>query len=162
MKRKLRKTSVRLAIAVAVGLVATGGALAHYSSVGSGSGNASVASPDPLTIAARTPAAGLLYPGGSGELDAHISNPNPFKVRVNSLVLGSGGIQADGGHSGCDTSVLHYTTQNNGGSGWDVPAKVGAVDGTLDLALTGALAMDSTAADACQGATFTVSLVTGP
>jgi hypothetical protein len=62
----------------------------------------------------------------------------------------------------CDTSALHYTTQDNGGAGWNVPAKVGATEGTLDLTLADALSMDVDAANACQGATFTVSLATGP
>ncbi len=161
MERTLRNTTVRIAIAAAAALVAAGGALAYYTSTGSGTGSASVASPDPVTIAARTPASGLLYPGASGEVDATVSNPNPFPVRINSLVL-DGGIGVDGSHSDCDTSALHYTTQDNGGSGWNVPAKVGATEGTLDLALADALSMDVGAANACQGATFTVSLATGP
>ena len=89
-----------------------------------------LASPDPLSIAAQTPATNLLYPGGSGEVDAIVSNPNPFPVRINSLVLGNGGIGVDSAHSGCDTSALHFTSQYNGGAGWDVPAKVGATDGS--------------------------------
>jgi hypothetical protein len=152
---------VRIAIAAAAALVAAGGALAYYTSTGSGTGGASVASPDPVTIAARTPASGLLYPGASGEVDATVSNPNPFPVRINSLVL-DGGIGVDGSHSDCDTSALHYTTQDNGGAGWNVPAKVGATEGTLDLTLADALNMDVGAANACQGAAFTVSLATGP
>ena len=47
----------------------------------------------------------------------------------------------------------------NGSSGWDVPAKVGAVNGTLLVTLSNALSMAASAADACQGATFTVYLV---
>jgi hypothetical protein len=155
-------TTVRLVAAFAVALVTAGGALAYFTSAGGGSGGASVAAPAELTISASTPATDLLYPGGTGEVDATISNPNAFRVRVNSLVLGSNGIAADGSHSGCDTSVLHYSSQSNGGAGWDVPARVGATNGTLDVELAGAIGMDASAANACQGATFTVSLATGP
>lgn len=162
MRRTFRHTTVRLVAAFAVALVAAGGALAYFTSAGSGSGSASVATPAELTISASTPATGLLYPGGTGEVDATISNPNAFDVRVNSLVLGSAGIAADGSHSGCDASVLHYTSQSNAGAGWDVPARVGTTDGTLDVELAGAISMDASAANACQGATFTVSLATGP
>jgi hypothetical protein len=162
VRRWFRSTTARLAAATAVALVAAGSAFAYYTSAGSGSGSASVASAAELTITAQVPASRLLYPGGSGEVDARISNPNPFRVRVNSLVLGSGGIDVDAAHSGCDPSVLHYTTQNAGGAGWDVPAMVGTTDGTLDLQLAGAISMDVSAANACQGATFTVSLATGP
>jgi hypothetical protein len=164
MTRRIRNRKTLLAVvaAGAAALALASGAIAYYSSTGSGSGTASVASPDPLTIAAQTPATNLLYPGASGEVDATVSNPNPFTVRVNSLVLGSDGIGVDSAHSGCDTSALHFTSQNNGGSGWDVPAKVGATDGTLDLELAGAISMDASATNECQGATFTISLETGP
>lgn len=164
MGRRIRNKKTLLAVvaAAAGALALASGAIAYYSATGNGSGTASVGSPAPLSIAAKTPTAGLLYPGGSGEVDATVSNPNPFKVRINSLVLGGGGIGVDSAHSGCDTSALHFTTQTNGGSGWNVPAKVGATNGTLDLALAGAIAMDTSAANACQGATFTISLVTGP
>jgi hypothetical protein len=153
---------VRLVAASVLALVACGGALAYYTSAGGGSGSASVGTPAELTISASSPADGLLYPDGTGEVDATISNPNNFPVRVNSLVLGSAGIEVDGGHSDCDTSALHYTSQSNGGAGWSVPARVGTTDGTLELKLAGAISMDASAADACQGATFTISLATGP
>ena len=162
MRRMLRRTSARLAIVAAAALVASGGALAYFSAAGGGDGSASVGTPAALTISAGTPTAGLLYPGGTGELDATVSNPNGFQARVNSLVLGGAGIAVDGGHSGCDTSALHYTSQDNGGAGWDVPARAGAIDGRLDVQLPGAISMDAAAANACQGATITVSLATGP
>jgi hypothetical protein len=148
--------------AAAAALTLSSGAVAYYSSAGHGSSSASVASPDPLSIAARTPTASLLYPGGSAEVDATVSNPNPFAVRINLLVLGSGGIGVDSAHSGCDTSALHFTSQSHGSAGWEVPAKVGATDGSLDLELDGAISMDLSAANACQGASFTISLATGP
>ena len=164
MPRRIRnkKTLLGIVAAAATALSLTSGALAYYTSTGSGSGTASVSSPAPLSIAARTPTANLLYPGGSGEVDATVSNPNPFPVRINSLVLGSGGIGVDSAHSGCDTAALHFTSQSNGGPGWDVPAKVGVTDGSLDLELAGAISMDLSAANACQGASFTISLATGP
>ena len=149
-------------LAAVATLVLAGGAFAYFTSTGSGSGSASVGSPDEVTIAAVTPTSGLLYPGATGELDATISNPNTFSVRVNSLVLGGGGISVDGGHAGCDTSAIHYTTQNNGGVGWTVPPKIGSTPGSLDVDLADAVGMDSDAANECQGATFTISLVTGP
>ena len=164
MKRRIRNRKALLALvgAAATALALSSGAVAYYTSAGHGSSSASVASPDPLSITAQTPVTNLLYPGGSGELDATLSNPNPFQVRVNSLVLGGSGIGVDSGHSACDTSAVHFVSQSNGGSGWTVPAKVGPTEGTLDLALAGAISMDADAANACQGATFTISLETGP
>ncbi|HZQ04929.1 MAG TPA: hypothetical protein VFA88_13040 [Gaiellaceae bacterium] len=163
MGKRFGSRKVKVAVAVVAALGVTGAAMAYYTASGSGSGNASVGgSPADLTITASTPSAGLLYPGSTGEVDATISNPNTFPVRVNSLVLGAGGIAPDSGHSSCEASALHFTTQTNGGTGWDVPARVGAVDGTLDVQLADAISMDNDAANECQGATFTVSLATGP
>jgi len=160
--KRVRSRKVKLAVTIVVALIVAGGALAYYTSTGAGSGSASVGSPAELTITASTPTSGLLYPGSTGEVDATISNPNTFTLRVNSLILDSAGIDADSGHSGCDTSALHYTTQTNGGSGWNVPAKVGSTEATLDVQLAGAISMDSSAVNECQGATFTVYLKTGP
>jgi hypothetical protein len=160
--KRVRSRKVKLAVTIVVALIVAGGALAYYTSAGAGSGSASVGSPAELTITAGTPTSGLLYPGSTGEVDATISNPNTFPLRVNSLILDSAGIAADSGHSGCDTSALHYTTQTNGGSGWNVPGKVGSTDGTLAIQLSGAISMDSSAANECQGSTFTVYLKTGP
>ena len=94
-----------------------------------------------------------------------ITNPNNFRVRIDSLVLdtsqGTSGFDVDGGHSSCDTSVLGFTTQNNSSAGWFVPAKVGGTDGSLSLDLSNAISMSSAAANACQGASFTVYLKPG-
>jgi hypothetical protein len=160
--RSLNSRWVKAFGAAIVALVVIGSALAYLGSTGSGSGSASVGSPEELTITAVTPTTGLLYPGGTGDVDATISNPNTFSVRVNSLILGSGGISADNAHAGCDTSALHFTTQNNATAGWTIPAKVGATDGRLDVDLAGAISMDTDVVNECQGATFTVSLATGP
>jgi hypothetical protein len=160
--RSLNSRWAKTLAAAAVALVVVGSALAYLGSTGSGSGDASVGSPDELTITAATPTTGFLYPGGTGDVEATISNPNTFSVRVNSLILGSGGISADGAHAGCDTSALHFTTQNNGAAGWTIPAKAGSTDGSLDVDLVGAISMDTDAANGCQGATFAVSLATGP
>ena len=162
MWKGLRSRRISAAVAVAVGLVVAGGALAYYTAAGSGGGSASVASGAELAIDAVTPTGKLLSPGQTGEVDATISNPSPFPVRVNSLVLGAGGITVDDAHAGCDTSALQYTRQDNNGEGWEVPARAGAVDGSLAVQLSGALTMDRSAADACQDAIFTVHLASGP
>ena len=82
-------------------------------------------------------------------------------MNVPSLVLDTGegdnGFGVDGGHSGCDVSTLSYTTQDNGGPGWTVPAS--ASDWVLDL--IGALDLATSAANECQGATFKIYLAVG-
>jgi hypothetical protein len=94
-----------------------------------------------------------------------VSNPNGSAVVVGSLALdtgqGSGGFAVDAGHAGCDLASLSFTLQTNAGTGWTVPAKAGAVNGVLSVRLTNAATMAIGAANACQGAHFTVYLVVG-
>ena len=125
LHRILGRRRAKLLAALVVALVVAAGAGAYFTATGSGSGSGSVGSPADLTIAALTPAAGLLYPGGTGEVDLTISNPNTFPVRVNSLVLGTGGISADAGHSGCDTAALAFTTQTKRRRGLGRPRQGG-------------------------------------
>jgi hypothetical protein len=107
-----------------------------------------------------------LFPGGVTNVVLTVSNPNPYSVRIGSLALdtgqGTGGFAVDAGHAGCAVSTLTFTTQTNGGAGWTVTGRLGAVDGTLSVNLPNALAMGSGAANACQGASYTVYLAAGP
>jgi hypothetical protein len=158
----------RLLLVALVALVATGGALAYYTSTGAGSAAAQVGEAQAVTIAAAAPSASL-YPGGSADVAVAITNPNVTTVHLPSLQLdtsqGDDGFAVDASHkaAGCTVSVagLGFAASDNGGSGFDVPAKSGSVDGELDTDLPGAISMSSAAADACQGATFTVYLKVG-
>src|SRR5436189_5551309 len=133
-----------------------GVAIAAWTTGGSGSGQASAGSAGSMTISAGTPSSSL-YPTASADVAATISNPNPYKVHVSSIALGA--VTVDGGHSGCNTGSLTVTSpQDNSGSGWDVPAKSGAVNGSLNVDLSNAIAMSNAANDSCQGAAFTVAL----
>ncbi len=95
-----------------------------------------------------------------------MTNPNLAEVSVRSLALdtsqGTSGYSVDAGHAGCNVTALSLATQNNGGAGWTIPKKVGAVNGTLSVTLTNALSMGAAASNACQGATFTVFVAAGP
>ena len=160
-----RNRWIRLLLAALVALAAAAGAFAYFTSTGSGSGSGQVGATQQVTITPGTPTAAL-YPGGSADVKATISNPNPTAVHLPSLQLdtsqGTNGFSVDGGHSACDVATLGYTTQTNNGSGFVVPAKVGNSNGTLAVDLVGAVSMGSGAANACQGATFTVYLKVGP
>jgi hypothetical protein len=153
---KLTFAKKRLLAVLVVSVAIAGAAAAYFSSAGAGMSTAAVGAIQPLTVTPGTPTA-QLYPGGRGDVVATISNPNGIDVHVASLVLdtghGSGGFAVDGSHSGCDTGALGYTTQS---AGWTVPA-----NGTLDVTLTNALSMTAGAANACQGAAFTVYLQAG-
>lgn len=148
----------RIVVVVALGVAASaiGVAIAAWTTGGSGSGQASAGTATSMTISAGTPSTSL-YPTASADVAAVISNPNPYKVHVSSIALGA--VTVDAGHSGCNmASVTVASTANNSGSGWDVPAKSGGVNGSLNVDLASAISMTNAANDSCQGATFTVAL----
>ncbi len=135
-----------------------GTAVAMWTTGGTGTGYADTDTAEEVTITPGTTSA-QLYPGGSANVMLSLSNPNAYSVTVTSLSLdtsqGTSGFDVDGGHLGCTPlSVLSYTTQTNGGVGWVVPA------GSSTLTLTNALSMTTAAANACQGADFTVYVKT--
>jgi hypothetical protein len=156
-KLKNSRKRVLAASALVLGVSIVGVAIAAWTTGGSGSGQASAGSASSMAISAGTPSSSL-FPGASADVAATVSNPNPYAVHVSSVSLGT--ITVDAGHSGCNTASLSVTSpQSNGGSGWDVPAKSGGVNGSLNLDLANAISMDNTANDSCQGATFTVALI---
>jgi len=78
-----------------------------------------------------------------------------FRV-VAKTVLETDGFAVDGTHASCGVSSLTFTAQTNGGAGWTVPGT-----SSLPVTLANSLAMNTSAASACQGATFTVYLRAG-
>jgi hypothetical protein len=159
MKRRLLKIGIPSVLA----LVLAAAAFAWFSAGGGGSGSASAANPTvAITVAPGTPSA-KLFPGGSADVATTFTNANGFPVHVDQLLLdtsqGTNGFAVDGSHSSCNVSTLGYTTQS---AGWTVPAKAGTTDGTLDVDLASAISMGASAANACQGATFTVYLKVAP
>lgn len=157
-----RTGALLIAIAIAAGLAAglAAGVIAYWSGSGSGSATTVLADAQSLTFAPGTPTA-QLYPGDDASVSIVATNPNPYFVGIGSLVLDTDDGEpfvADATHSGCDVSVLSFIAQDNGGAGWQVPPRVGATDGTLTIDMSSAMAMSIEAADACQGATFTVHL----
>jgi hypothetical protein len=151
-----------VAATVVAGLAA--GASAYWMGSGSGNADAIVGSPNQLTLTAG-PVDAQLVPNDVASVDVLATNSNPYFVTIYSLALGGGGIEVDAAHSGCSTSAIHFVQKAAPvgifGPGWRVPPKVGATDGVLDITILGALTMDANAADACQGADFTVHLTAG-
>jgi hypothetical protein len=149
-----------LGLAVVALLLVGGPAAGWWSAAGAGASTGSTGVTADLTLAPATPSA-QLYPGGTGDVVLTITNPNDSSVRVGSLDLataqGTGGYSVDGAHSACGVGSLTYTPQTNGGAGWTVPG-----NGSTSVTLTGALAMSVSAANSCQGATFTVYLQAPP
>ena len=166
MRRRFQSRRVRFLVAGVVALVLAGGALAYWTSTGSGSGTSTVGNAQAVTIAAGVAPTTMLYPGTTGDVTVHITNPNLFSVHIGTLAInasqGTNGFSAS--PAGCNftgTPALSFTAQTNGGLGWTVPAHTTS-DGVLDRDLTGSISMNTNADNACQGATFTVSLVATP
>ena len=165
MVRRIPRRLLPASLLVILALPAGGVAQAYWRSSGSGAGSATTGTTVAVTLSPGT-AAATLYPGGQASVVLTVSNPNASPVHIGSLALDTGqgtlGFAADAGHSGCALSTFSFTTQTNGLAGWTVAAKVGAVNGTLSVTLTNALTMGVGAANACQGASFTIYLAAGP
>jgi predicted phage tail protein len=146
MKRRI------LALVIAAVLVSLGAgvAYAYFTSTGSGAGSAGDGTLQTVTIdaTAGSPSTPLL-PGGTGDVALQVSNPNGFAVTL-VAVTGSGTITVDSEHSGCDPSVVTFTDQT--GLSTSIPG-----DSTgYQVYLDGAASMSTAAANACQGATFSI------
>jgi len=148
-----------VALIILAALATTGVSYAYWAGSGSGAGSADTGTTQAVTFSPGTPTA-QLYPGGQAAVALSIANPNPGSVRIGSLSLdtsqGTGGFAVDGAHSACGVASLTFTPQTNGGAGWTVPGA-----GSLPITLAGALSMNANAANACQGASFTVYLQAG-
>lgn len=158
--RHAARGAIPLVVMVSLALLLAGSATAYWVVSGSGAGAASTGTTSAVTLSPATPAAAL-FPGGQTSVVLTVTNPNLTSVRVGSLALdtgqGSGGFDVDGAHSGCVLSTLSFVTQTNAGAGWTV-----AASGNLSVTLTNAVSMTAAAANACQGASFTVYLAAGP
>ncbi len=165
MSRASVRGTVVASLGLAALLLAGGAAEAFWGGSATGSGAAGSGTNVAVVLSPGSPATSLV-PGATADVVLTVSNPNASRLRIGSLSLdtgqGTGGYTVDGGHSGCSLSALSFTNQSNGGAGWTVPGKVGAVDGTLSVTLAGAVAMDTAADNACQGASFDVYLAAGP
>jgi hypothetical protein len=137
---------------------------AKWVGAGSGAVNALIGSAQQASLVSAAPS-GQLAPGGAVKVNVTVTNPNPFAVHVNSLVLdtgsGNGGFDVDAAHTACTVTSLSFARQSNGGLGWQIPPRVGATDGSLFIEMPAALSMAANAPDACQGAFFTVHLKGG-
>jgi hypothetical protein len=164
MNRSIIGTTVMIVVAALVTLGGAGVAYAYWTAGGSGAAAAGTGTTVPVTLGSATPTAALL-PGGTSSVALTLTNSNTVSVRINSFSLdatqGTSGFAVDPAHAGCALSALAFTTQTNGGAGWTVPARVGTTNGTLSITLAGALAMSTAAANACQGASFTVFVAAG-
>jgi hypothetical protein len=137
-----------LVVTTVVGATLGGGiAVAAWTSSGAGTAGAkagTAAAPATGTVDASALTTGLLYPGVKGTALIKITNPNPYAVTVTDISA-NGTATATGTCPG--TSVSWLAQQ---------PGTSIAAGATAQLTLANAVQMLSTAADACQGAVFTI------
>jgi hypothetical protein len=156
MRITRRRSLFVSALLTLVVLATIGVASAYWSGSGGGAGGADTGTAADVTLTPGT-ASAQLYPGGSALVTLSVSNPNEGPVHVGRLVLdtsqGTGGFAVDGGHAGCVLTTQSFTTQTNGGPGWDFVS-----GSTGPITLNNSVSMSAAAANACQGATFTVYL----
>ncbi len=142
-----------VALLTAAAVLAVGGAVwAYFTTSGSGAGHGSTGTMSTVTLNATAGTASTpLYPGGTGDVSLEVNNPNAYAVTLVSVALKTGGtITADAGHSGCTTTGVTFANQT--GLSTTIPA--GASADRIDLA--GAVSMNSSSLNACQGATFSI------
>jgi hypothetical protein len=132
-----------------------------------------------LTIAATaSPApAGLLYPGGTGDVVITISNPNPYPVTITAVSLPTSTTYAAGYTNSALTAASGSCTSANSLVAWNhatgmsgsshtltTPVTVGAsgqANNPLVVTLTGDALMGSAAPAACAGLYFSMPSFTG-
>jgi hypothetical protein len=155
--RRCRRWWLPLGLAALV-VATTGSAQAYWGGSGTTSGTGTSGTEAPLVMSPGTPSTAL-RPAGEADVVLTISNPNSTAASLTSIDLdtsqGDAGMSVDASHASCDTDALTYAAQTGE---WTVPARSGSVDGSLDVVLADALAMDVGADDACQGGTFAVHL----
>lgn len=150
MNRRPRRAGVVLGGTVAIILLGSTSAVAYWTTMGSGSGDAAADTFKDVTVSSGTVTGPLLYPGltadgesAGGTLSMIVSNPNPFPV---SVVVSKSG--AATGCSTPDVSLIQDTIS--------VPAGANAQPYTLSYSVS----MGTSSSNDCQGATITIPLTT--
>lgn len=151
MNTKTRRRSLPLVLAFTLAaLLAAGIGLAAWNATGAGTAAANAGSASELTIDGVS--AGTLFPTATVDVTVAVTNPNPYSVSVTEIGLAAAGVTTDA--VGCDAASVSF----NGPFSYALDALVVGAGDSADVALADALTMSNAAADACQGATFTVNL----
>jgi len=180
-RRGLANWSARGVFSAAVGMSLVGGvayaATNWIVGLSAGSnGQAQSATVSNLTITAMSSPApsNLLFPGGTGDVVAKITNPNGFPVTVTSVNLPTNATYAGGysdaaltsSQTGC-TAVSpsgvtwSFATGSSGTSHTLTTPVTVAANGNITLTFTNAASMALTAPSACQNTFFSMPSLTG-
>jgi hypothetical protein len=148
----MRHMSQRAAIVTLVGVVVTGiasVAWAAWTVTGTGSGTLRTAEVFALTAEAEPSTA--LFPGGVASIVVTVDNPNDFAVEVQSFTAAKK-VTVDPAHAeGCSPLNVVVVPQKG------LTERIEAND-THKFTVEGSVEMKENAPEACQGATFGISL----
>lgn len=142
---------------------------------GGSSGEAQSGTVSNISIAAvASPSAtNLLYPGGSGDVVATITNNNAFPVTITGVNLPTNTTYASGfttsalstAQTGCSSTtsdvIWNYATATSGSAHTLTSALTVAANGTLTVTFTNDASMTSSAPAACENTFFSMPSLTG-
>ncbi len=145
----MKRRTLFLAGLVLLVVIGAGAAFAYWTTHGAGTGTSSSGTLQPVTVDAfvggDSPSPSFLLPGGSADVILRVKNTNAFAV---TLVTVNGGPAAiTDNKSGCAGTDLSFASQSS-------RSDTIAASGTTLVRLTGAATLSTSAANACQGATF--------
>lgn len=147
----MRKTQKIAIVGGTVGVLMAGGiAFAAWTSTGSGTGTATAGTDSGIVVDGNDVSG--LFPTGSKDITVTVTNSNPYAVDLDSLTADSVTVDATHGDAGCVVTDIVTADSGDYLASADRIAANGAFI-TRDLTVH----MDADAADACKGATFTVS-----
>lgn len=148
---RLRSRAV-VVTAVGVSIAGLGIAYAAWTVQGTGEGFAQAGTAQELTVDGYTTGDNLLYPGGSGDVNFTVNNPNPFPIRVDG-VFQQDATSITSDSAACDSA-------GNDVSFNPTDALDGYVDAnsSADFVLADGASMGFNSNDACQDAIFTIPL----
>ena len=133
-------------------VMGTGIAFAAWTSSGTGSGSAASTTPQDVAFTGVTPTTSL-YPTGSANITFHSTNPNSYKVSLESLAVTK--VAYDSAPATDVQTICDLT--------YHAPATAPLVAaGGADVTVTGGLSMGNGADQACAGKTFVVTLTATP
>lgn len=139
----------------------------------SGEGQSATITNLTITAVATPSATNLLFPGGSGDVVATITNPNPYPVTITAVDLPTNTTYAGGfttsalsvAQTGCSSTtsdvIWNYSTATSGTSHTLSSALTVAASGTLTVTFTNDASMTSAAPLACAATYFSMPSLTG-
>lgn len=154
MRSRIKKAAVVGVLTVTF----VGGGIAFAGWLSTGIGDASSATAGTakdLTVTAGTAATGLV-PTVDKVVNATVTNPNPYGVKLKTVEVKSVTADATSTGAGCTTTTSAASAVPPAQATIDGYGTIAANNGTLNVPVTVKLGVDSH--NACQGAVFTVNL----